>query len=85
MYKGIAVPRLAARAVALAIHTLLDKGVVRQEYREAMRRDTVPDLAEFAARVLPKSIAGEHFPIVGGSCCMLGAEIDLAKECSNHK
>jgi len=55
---GIPVARPAARATALALHALLDKGRVDARYREAMSRDAGPGLEEFARRALAIPSAG---------------------------
>ncbi len=54
---GVSVPNPEARTVALAIHSLLDKGTVRDQHREAMRRDAAAGLEEFSASVLPPRAA----------------------------
>jgi len=52
MIDGVRVPRPEARALALALHAILDKGTLRDDYRKALQRDTVPGLERFSESVL---------------------------------
>jgi thymidylate kinase len=54
---GFAVPRPAAATVALALHVLLDKGRLREDYARRLRSADLPSVATFAAEVLPAPAA----------------------------
>ena len=54
---GVRVLRPGARIVALALHVLLDKGMVSAKYRNLLQCDLVQDLEKFAARALPDGSA----------------------------
>jgi thymidylate kinase len=56
-HNGVRIPTAAARAVALALHCILDKGCVREKNRKAMQRDNVEGLQTFASAVLPVAAA----------------------------
>ena len=53
----VSVPAPVAFTVALALHSLLDKRTVRDEYRKALRRDDLTGLESFSASVLPRRAA----------------------------
>jgi thymidylate kinase len=54
---GVAFPSPQAGVIALALHMLLDKGTVGDEYREIVQRDQRNGLEQFAASVLPSEAA----------------------------
>jgi len=56
---NISIPSISARALALALHMLLDKGEVKEAYRESIMQDMPESLGDFAKAVLPRSCASE--------------------------
>lgn len=54
---GIPVPCLEAFTVALALHSLLDKETLREDYGKALRRDDIDGLESYSASVLPPKAA----------------------------